>query len=390
MGEEKKREKGIFGTQHVSLAASCVYFSVVLIVLICVLRWEFWMIPVVAAFVITVFMLYVTRALTIRQRVYIYSIVLIIEIFYFTVHMEFIYETTAMIILSIMIIATTGERFLFVLSFLVGLFSMLYHMLTESGESFKSIDTMTVVHVILPFSMVVLAGIVAGYTASKMREITGEFDAEIAEVEKEQANTLDFFEDTARILIQEAKNGRDVSKGLEVELEYIHLLRGEIGVENRRYKTSELFMEDYHISPEVEVKFEYDKSLPDELVGDVEKIKKIIEYLCDQAMVHTKKGGMYFRIYARQRDYGVNLCIDAEDTGEGMDRDIVEKIFAMRRWDGEIAITKGAIGAEFFIINGYLDMMGGFMKGFSAPDAGVKTMITIPQGVWSGDTPLEE
>ena len=219
MGEEKKREKGIFGTQHVSLAASCVYFSVVLIVLICVLRWEFWMIPVVAAFVITVFMLYVTRALTIRQRVYIYSIVLIIEIFYFTVHMEFIYETTAMIILSIMIIATTGERFLFVLSFLVGLFSMLYHMLTESGESFKSIDTMTVVHVILPFSMVVLAGIVAGYTANKMREITGEFDAEIAEVEKEQANTLDFFEDTARILIQEAKNGRDVSKGLEVESE---------------------------------------------------------------------------------------------------------------------------------------------------------------------------
>ena len=145
MGEEKKREKGIFRTQHVSLAASCVFCSVVLIFLICAMRWEFWMIPVIAAFIITVFAIYVTRTLTIRQRVYIYSTVIIIEMFYFTVHMEFVYETTAMIILSIMIIATTGERILFILSFLVGIFSMLYHMIAGSNESFANIDIMTVV-----------------------------------------------------------------------------------------------------------------------------------------------------------------------------------------------------------------------------------------------------
>ena len=238
--------------------------------------------------------------------------------------------------------------------------------------------------------MIILVGIVAGYSAHKMREITAEFDAEEAKKDMEQANTLDFFESTAKLLMQDAKNGKNVAKELEVVLEYIHIIRGEVGIEKKPYKSSELFMEDYHVTPELEVKFEYDKSIPEVLVGDVEKIKKILEYLCDQGMVHTKKGGMYFKIYARQRDYGVNLCIEAEDTGEGMDREIVEKIFAMRHWDSEIAITHGAVGAEFLIINGYLDIMGGFMKGFSAPDAGVKTIITIPQGIGGGESPVEE
>ena len=47
----------------------------------------------------------------------------------------------------------------------------------------------------------------------------------------EQANTLDFFESTAKLLMQDAKNGKNVAKELEVVLEYIHIIRGEVGIE---------------------------------------------------------------------------------------------------------------------------------------------------------------
>ena len=56
------------------------------------------------------------------------------------------------------------------------------------------------------------------------------------------------------------------------------------------------------------------------------KVKKILEHLIDNAYKFTKEGGIYVRVYALRKEYGINLCIRVSDTGIGMKEEEIEKI----------------------------------------------------------------
>lgn len=80
-----------------------------------------------------------------------------------------------------------------------------------------------------------------------------------------------------------------------------------------------------------ELVFDIDANVPSVLFGNGRKIRKIIQHLVDNAVKFTQKGGVYVRVYALPKAYGVNLCIQVCDT--------IASIFAFLLFWGHVALT---------------------------------------------------
>ena len=67
-----------------------------------------------------------------------------------------------------------------------------------------------------------------------------------------------------------------------------------------------------------ELIFDIDAGIPSVLIGDEKKIKRILKHLIDNAIKFTTNGGIYARVYAIHKEYGLNLCSKVIDTGIGI------------------------------------------------------------------------
>ena len=138
---------------------------------------------------------------------------------------------------------------------------------------------------------------------------------------------------------------------------------------------------------DLELIFDIDANIPTLLVGDGRKIKKIIKHLIDNSIKFTKKGGVYVRIYALKREYGVNLCIRVTDTGIGIDEEHIEKITEKFYQSSHGRDRQaGGLGLGIPIVHGMVRAMNGFMQIESQKDKGTTVSISIPQKV-ADDTP---
>ena len=63
-----------------------------------------------------------------------------------------------------------------------------------------------------------------------------------------------------------------------------------------------------------------DADLPSNLLGDEQKLRRIVMNLLGNAMKFTKEGGVILRIRSRKEEYGINLQISVRDSGTGIER----------------------------------------------------------------------
>ncbi|MBR1741378.1 MAG: HAMP domain-containing histidine kinase [Lachnospiraceae bacterium] len=125
-----------------------------------------------------------------------------------------------------------------------------------------------------------------------------------------------------------------------------------------------------------------DPMVPAKMKGDIKKLHKIFRHLLENAVKFTKAGGIYVKIYAEQKEYGVNLCIEVTDTGIGMTRmDIASVSEGMYQVNKKRNRSSGGIGLGFAIVYGFAHRMGGFVKIESEKGKGTTVRVTIPQKV---------
>ena len=128
-------------------------------------------------------------------------------------------------------------------------------------------------------------------------------------------------------------------------------------------------------------------SVPTKLRGDIKKLHKIFRHLMENAVKFTKHGGIYIKLYSEPTEYGVNLCIEMEDTGIGMSQNSVESIAeGMYQVNKKRNRSSGGIGLGLFIVYGFAHRMGGFVKIESEKGKGTMVRVTIPQKV-ADETP---
>ncbi len=187
------------------------------------------------------------------------------------------------------------------------------------------------------------------------------------------------------------KAGHRLFGQIEDILDYTEIDAGRIVVSEDVYMLSSLIndiiTEQYAIEEKagVEVIFDVEANIPAALSGDGRKIKKIIRHIVNNAVKFTEEGGVYVRIYALPKAYGINLCIQVKDTGIGMDAEslskITERFYQSSRGRDRRA---GGLGLGLPIVYGMVAAMEGFVHVESQPEKGTTVTISIPQKIVNG------
>ena len=138
----------------------------------------------------------------------------------------------------------------------------------------------------------------------------------------------------------------------------------------------------------IEMIVDCDVNLPSNLLGDEQKLRRIMLNLLDNAIKFTKEGGIILSISSRKEEYGINLNVSVKDSGIGMSRADMEKIFSsFSQLDSKRNREEGGIGLGLSITQALVRNMGGFLTMDSEPGIGTEFQFAIPQKVLD-DTPI--
>lgn len=131
-----------------------------------------------------------------------------------------------------------------------------------------------------------------------------------------------------------------------------------------------------------------DANLPSNLVGDEQKLRRIVMNLLENAMKFTKEGGIVLRIKFRKEEYGINLMVSIRDSGIGMSQAEIERVFtSYGQLDSKRSREEGGVGLGLSIAQALVQRMGGFITVESEPGVGTEFLFTIPQKVLD-ETPI--
>ncbi|MDE6404640.1 MAG: response regulator [Lachnospiraceae bacterium] len=131
-----------------------------------------------------------------------------------------------------------------------------------------------------------------------------------------------------------------------------------------------------------------DANLPSNLLGDEQKLRRIVMNLLGNAMKFTKEGGVILRITSRKEEYGINLQVSVRDSGIGIERADMEKIFtSFSQVNSKRNREAGGVGLGLAITQSLVRSMGGFLSVESEPGTGSEFQFTIPQKVLD-ETPI--
>ena len=159
------------------------------------------------------------------------------------------------------------------------------------------------------------------------------------------------------------------------------------------YETPALIMDLWNViylrAKEKELLFtvESDETLPRVLYGDDVRMKQIVTNLLTNAVKYTPQGSVKLNItYERQSGDGLLLKISVQDTGIGIRKEDMGKLFeSFQRLDEEKNRNIEGTGLGMNITMSLLKMMGGDMKVDSEYQKGSTFTVIIPQKIISNE-----
>lgn len=139
---------------------------------------------------------------------------------------------------------------------------------------------------------------------------------------------------------------------------------------------------------EIDLVVDCDANIPSGLMGDEQKIRRTIMNLVSNALKFTSEGCVSIAVGFRKTDYGINLVVCVKDTGIGMKKESLEKLFTnFNQVDTRRNRQKEGIGLGLAISQVMVDMMGGFITVSSEFGKGTAIQFVIPQKV-TDPTPI--
>ena len=125
-----------------------------------------------------------------------------------------------------------------------------------------------------------------------------------------------------------------------------------------------------------------DATIPSGLMGDEQKLRRVIMNLVNNAVKFTAEGCVTISISARKEEYGINLIINIKDTGIGMNDAELEKLFSsFNQVDTKRNRQEGGVGLGLSISQAIVKKMGGFITVKSTPGQGSEFQFVVPQKV---------
>ena len=135
------------------------------------------------------------------------------------------------------------------------------------------------------------------------------------------------------------------------------------------------------------VQFSLDETLPKVLYGDDVRIKQIVTNLLTNAVKYTPRGGIEMHVaYERQGEEQISLIISVKDTGMGIKKEDLGKLFeSFQRLDEVKNRNIEGTGLGMNITTSLLKLMDGDLKVESEYEKGSTFTVTIPQRIISDE-----
>lgn len=378
------------------------------------LRWETGAIVLLLLGLGASWVLHITETVPESTRLWMYVTLSMLAFFFYGIHEISMYDLAPLMLMLIILYSITERYSIIRLCVVTYFLTMGYDFLFVPG-AFAELSSLAVSRTLFHFVLVYMAGYMTKIVMKRNSKERTNTDNIIAKLEETNRRTEDFLTNVSHelrtpinavtgITAVMLKKEEDADKRKDIYsiqtaghrlfsqigdiLDYTEIDTGRMKVSEDVYMISSLIndiiignrLSERENAPELI--FDIDAGIPAVLLGDEKKIKKILEHLIDNAFKFTKKGGIYVRVYALHKPYGVNLCIRVSDTGVGIAEEELEKI-RERFYQSNAGRNRraGGLGLGLPIVYGMVSAMEGFIQIESTEGRGTTVSVSIPQKV---------
>ena len=406
-------ENSTFQTSHLMILILLSLFSVILIGESLLMGWETWMVFIIFLAALGCWVMHLRNILTSYQRIWVYSILMMFLAAFYGIHLTSTYDLSGVIIACIVLFTMTGIEALINL-WQVTYFFVLGYDLVVMWQQDYTFDGLTISRTLLHIFLVIIVGWTARTIIRKWTEILNGSKDEIILLQEATTRLNDFLANVSHEIrtpinavigltdvciekendpdiqkdLSSVKNaGKRVAEQISDILDYSEIEMKKLAVNTEQYMLSsvinDVVTEMAYLKPEnLELIVDVATGCPAMMSTDVPKLKKILWHLISNGLKYTKEGGVYVHIYSITREYGINLCIEVEDTGIGMSKDEQEHIME-HFYQGDSGRTRSTsgLGLGMAIVSGFVKALGGFLIIESEPGKGTKVKVSIPQEI---------
>lgn len=207
------------------------------------------------------------------------------------------------------------------------------------------------------------------------------------------ANTLDEAKENAKDIVSASDTLLEIVNGI---LDISKIEAGKLEIVNSKYNANEVFTELAKlITPRMKDKgldftYHIDPTLPKMLYGDHASIKKIVTNLLSNACKYTSHGFVHYDVSCVRMGEFVKLIISVEDSGRGIKKDSIDKMFTkFQRLDEDRNTTIEGTGLGLAITKQLAEMMGGKIICHTVYGEGSKFTAVINQRIENDDNITE-
>lgn len=375
------------------------------------------------AVVVTLFLaswiIYICRFQDMHARVAQYSIMLLINFTIYSIHAHSLESVLLQFCAIVVVLGVIGffDYIYIALGFLA--INLVYHIFIGRTVTFDSFTdgyylTIQVGNVLLIITLVFLGVRMRRSGAKTMMEVIAELkraerskDDFMANVSHEIRTPINTISGMSNILLQEKEPAKMLEEIQAIQgagnslmgvvsdiLDFTELQSGKVEIVAEPYNITSTVNDIINMvngskkQKQVEFIVDVDANLPQGLIGDEKKIRRVIMNLLSNAFKFTNDGGVQLTIGFRRESYGINLLISVKDTGIGMEQKSVENLFSSyNQVDTGRTRKKGGIGLGLAISNAIVRGMGGVMSVRSQLGNGTTVSAAIPQKV-TDDRPI--
>lgn len=399
---------------HLVVITMYTIFSIALIAESILMEWATWPIPMIGCAIFMVWFMHVTESMTPEYRMRIYAVIMFVEFFFYGTHATSFFDLAMVMSLAIVMFALAGEMILITLGLFMYFLSLAYQFVTNGPDMFLA-DKLTFSRTLLHCACVLASAVMSMYLIQRRNKQAEKYDEMIKSMSTANHRIEDFLTNISHelrtpinavvgitnVMIATEKDkdrkyelnsvlraGRRLFDQIGDILDYTEIDTGKLTVSEDVYMISSLIndltneaipMSDDDVP---ELVFDISPNIPSGIVGDGRKIKRILKHLIDNGIKFTARGGIYAKIYAIPKPYGMNLVIEVRDTGCGISEEEMSLITSgYYQSDSSRTRRAGGLGLGLAIVRGFASAMGGFMQIESTYGVGTTVRVSVPQRV---------
>jgi len=373
--------------------------------------WEFWVPPLVIIGTVLLWVMNITSKPDYGTRKVGYLIYAMLVAFFHGVHETSFYDVAIVITMIMLAYSIFDHIYMINLIMVEYVIIMGIQLILANNNPEIIIDKLLISRAILHFLAVLFVFFCCKKTINdrienrdknkKKDEIIDNYDADmedfLSNISHELRTPVNVVNGMSDLMIKRnvgqevyaVKNaGIRLAYQIEDILDYTECKRNKVLLEEDEYMSTSLINDvvtSFRMldnSNNLELVVDLAPSVPTKMKGDIKKLHKIFRHLMENAVKFTKRGGILVRMYSEKTEYGVNLIIEMNDTGIGMDRRALESISeGMFQVNKKRNRSSGGIGLGLYIVYGFTHRLGGFVKIESEKNTGTTVRVTIPQKV---------